>query len=159
MLNLLAYSKTKACDCLRWWSLLRNRSLLKELLPFGAELVDSTLKDVDASMLILPLIVICAFRSSFTLFVFVPCLPAQSCLTLCDPLDCSPPGSSIRKIYSGKNPGVGHHFLLQGIFLTQINPHFLYLKHYRWILYPLSYLGSPQSVYMIEGPGFIKRSS
>ena len=30
--------------------------------------------------------------------------------TLCDPMDCSPPG---------KNPGVGCHFFLQGIFLTQ----------------------------------------
>ena len=25
----------------------------------------------------------------------VPCLVAQSCLTLCDPTDCSPPGSSV----------------------------------------------------------------
>ena len=24
---------------------------------------------------------------------------AQSCLTLCDPMDCSPPGSSIRGIF------------------------------------------------------------
>ena len=24
----------------------------------------------------------------------VPCLAAQSCLTLCNPMDCSPPGSS-----------------------------------------------------------------
>ena len=31
----------------------------------------------------------------------------QSCLTLCDPIDGSPPGSP------GKNTGVGCHFLLQ----------------------------------------------
>ena len=38
----------------------------------------------------------------------------QSCLILCDPMNCSPPGSC----YSpGKNTGVGCHFLLQGIFL------------------------------------------
>ena len=36
----------------------------------------------------------------------------QSCLTLCDPIDGSPPGS--RPWDSpGKNPGVGCHFLLQ----------------------------------------------
>ena len=33
----------------------------------------------------------------------------QSCLTLCDPIDSSPLGSSVR----GKNTGVGCHFLLQ----------------------------------------------
>ena len=44
---------------------------------------------------------------------------AQSCLTLCDPMDCSPPGSSIHGIFPGKNTRVGCHFLLQGIFLTQ----------------------------------------
>ena len=27
------------------------------------------------------------------------CLVAQSCLTLCDPMDCSPPGSSVRGIF------------------------------------------------------------
>ena len=38
----------------------------------------------------------------------------QSCLTLCDPIDGSPPGSSIRPWDSpGKNTGVGCHFLLQ----------------------------------------------
>ena len=47
------------------------------------------------------------------------CEPAQSCLTLCDSMDCSPPGSSVRGILWGKNTGVGCHALLQGIFLTQ----------------------------------------
>ena len=28
----------------------------------------------------------------------VLCLTAQSCPTLCDPMDCSPPGSSVRRI-------------------------------------------------------------
>ena len=44
---------------------------------------------------------------------------AQSCPTLCDPMDCSPPGSSVHGILPGKNTGVGCHFLLQGIFPTQ----------------------------------------
>ena len=46
---------------------------------------------------------------------------AQSCPTLCDPMDCSPPDSSVRGILlPGKNTGVSCHFLLQGIFLTQV---------------------------------------
>ena len=41
----------------------------------------------------------------------------------CDPMDCSPPGSSVHGDSPGKNTGVGGHFLLQGIFLTQeLNP-------------------------------------
>ena len=51
----------------------------------------------------------------------------QSCPTLCNPMDCSPPGSSVHGIL---------HALLQGIFLTQgSNPHLLWLLHCRWILY------------------------
>ena len=38
----------------------------------------------------------------------------QSCLTLGDPLDCSPPGSSVHRDSSGKNTGVGYHALLWG---------------------------------------------
>ena len=57
----------------------------------------------------------------------------QSCLTLCDPLDCSPPGSSVHGIFLGKNTGVGCHFLLQGIFLTHRSN--LCLLHCRRIPY------------------------
>jgi len=47
-------------------------------------------------------------------------LAAQSCLNLCDPMDCSPTGFSVHTILQvGKNIGVGYHLLLQGIFLTQ----------------------------------------
>ena len=34
--------------------------------------------------------------------------------TLCDPMHCSLPGSSVHGIFPGKNTGVGCHFLLQG---------------------------------------------
>ena len=37
----------------------------------------------------------------------------QSCLTLCDPTDSSPPGSPVPGILQAKNTGVGCHFLLQ----------------------------------------------
>ena len=36
----------------------------------------------------------------------------QSCPTLCDPRDGSPPGSSVHGIFPGKNTGVGCHCLL-----------------------------------------------
>ena len=37
----------------------------------------------------------------------------QSCLTLCDPIDSSPPGSPVPGDSPGKNTGVGCHVLLQ----------------------------------------------
>ena len=37
----------------------------------------------------------------------------QACLTLCDPIDGSPPGSPRPRDSPGKNTGVGCHFLLQ----------------------------------------------
>ena len=40
----------------------------------------------------------------------------QSCPSLWDPIDYSPPGSSVHGDSPGKNTGVGCHFLLQGIF-------------------------------------------
>ena len=76
----------------------------------------------------------------------------QSCLTLCNPMDCSPPGSSGEEEFllprrdpswdsPGKNTGVGSLSLFQGIFPTQgLNWSFL---HCRWILYQLSYQGNP----------------
>ena len=68
-------------------------------------------------------------------------LVAQSCPTLCDPMDCSPPSSSVHGGYPGKNTGVGCHALLQGIFSTQRStPGFPYCW---WILYHLSHEGSP----------------
>ena len=61
--------------------------------------------------------------------------------TLCDPMDCSLPGSSVHGDSSGKNTGVGCHALLQGIFPTlESNPG---LPHCRWIFYYLSHQGSP----------------
>ena len=47
------------------------------------------------------------------------CLVSQSCSTLCDPVDCSPPGTSVHGDSLGKNIGVGSLSLLQGIFPTQ----------------------------------------
>ena len=53
------------------------------------------------------------------IFLDVCVLLSQSCLTLCDPVNCSLPGSSVHGNSLSKNTGVGSHSLLQGIFLTQ----------------------------------------
>ena len=47
------------------------------------------------------------------------CSDTQSCLTLCDPWKCSPPGSSVHGSFPEKNTGMGCHTFLQGIFPTQ----------------------------------------
>ena len=71
----------------------------------------------------------------------VLCLVAQSCPTLSNPMDCSPPGSSVHGDSPGKNTGVGCHSLLQGIFPTQgSNPG---LHTLQVVLYHPSYQGSP----------------
>ena len=62
----------------------------------------------------------------------------QLCLTLCDPMDCSPPRLlSLSMEFSGKKTGVGCRSLLQGIFPTQSSN--LGLLHYKQILYHLSH--------------------
>ena len=64
-------------------------------------------------------------------------LVPQLCMTLCDPMDCSPPGFSVHGDSPGKNTGVDCSFLLQGILLTQgSNPGLL---NCRQILHHLSY--------------------
>ena len=63
-------------------------------------------------------------------------LVTQSCPTLCDPMDCSPPGFCPWNS-PGKNTGVDCHPLLQRKFQTQgLNPGLL---HCRQILYRSSY--------------------
>ena len=71
-------------------------------------------------------------------------LSLQSCPTPCDPMDCSPPGSSDHRILQAGILEVGSHALLQKIFLIHgLNLHLLY---HRQIIYPLSHLGSPIQV-------------
>ena len=87
------------------------------------------------------------FNNCLRQLVYVGSQSLQSCPTLCDPTDCSPPGSSPWDS-PGKNPGVGCHALLQGIFpIQESNPCLLCLLHYRQILYPQSHLGSPLNCY------------
>ena len=66
-------------------------------------------------------------------------MSSQSFSRVCDPMDCSRPGSSDHEAFLGKNTGVGCHALLQGIFSIQgLNPG---LPHCRQILYHLSHQG------------------
>ena len=81
---------------------------------------------------------------TFIILNHVLCFIAQPCLTVCDPMDCGLPGSSVHEDSPGENTGVGCH-LLQGIFPTQgLNPS---LPHCRQILYHLSHQGSPFKSY------------
>ena len=70
---------------------------------------------------------------------------AQSRPTLCDHVDCSPPGD-----FSGGNTGMGCLFLLQGIFLTQgLNS---CLLHWQANVLPPCHLGSPPIIHQSISP-------
>ena len=56
-------------------------------------------------------------QTSFLLLILCVCLVAQPCPTLCDPLDCGPPGSSVCGIFQARL--LGYIFLLHGIFPAQ----------------------------------------
>ena len=59
--------------------------------------------------------------------------------TLCGPMDCSPPGSSVHGDSPGKNTEVSCHALLKGIFPTQgLNPCLLCLLHWQVGSLPLA---------------------
>ena len=71
--------------------------------------------------------------------------------TLCDPTDCSPPGSSAHGHSPGQNTGVDCHALLQG---NLPNPGILprSLPQCRQILYWLSHQGSPRTLEWVSNP-------
>ena len=78
----------------------------------------------------------CVINKLLVVLIKVKVLVTQSCLTLGDPMDYSPPDSSGPWNSPGNNTGVGSHSLLQGIFPTQRSN--LGLLHCRQILYQLS---------------------
>ena len=86
----------------------------------------------------------------FCVLCVLVCLVTQSCPALWDPMDCSPPGSSVSEESPDKNTGVGCHALLQVILPTQgSNPG---LPHCRWIL-ELWY-----HFHLSESPGKLKNT-
>ena len=69
------------------------------------------------------------------------CSVTKSCLTLCDPMNCSQTGSSVHGVFPGKITGMSWHFLLQGILpIWGSNP---CLLHWQEDSLSLSHLGSP----------------
>ena len=65
--------------------------------------------------------------------IYIVCMHAkllQTCLTLCDPMDCRPPGSSVHGILQGR--------ILEGVAMPSFrgssqgsNPHLLHLLHWQ----------------------------
>ena len=78
-------------------------------------------------------------------------LGTPSCLTLCGPMNCSPPTKLLNPWNSaGKNTRVGCHAFLQGIFPTQgSKPGLL---HCRWIFYHLSHQGCTRILEWLDYP-------
>ena len=70
------------------------------------------------------------FQQNYQVFFILRCcccLVAKSCAILCDPMDCSLPGSSVHGIFQARILQMGCHFILQGIFPTQgLNSHLLH---------------------------------
>ena len=86
--------------------------------------------------------VVTGYKCLFKLKVKVKVSVAQSCPTLCNPVDCTPPGSSVHGVLQARILEWETHSLLQGIFLTQgLNRGLL---HCRPILYRLSHQGIPK---------------
>ena len=70
------------------------------------------------------------------------CLVTKLCMTLCNFMDCSRPGSSVHGISQARILEWVAISFSRGIFLTQeSNPLLLSLQHCRQTLHPLSYLG------------------
>ena len=84
-------------------------------------------------------------------------LVTQSCQTLCQPMNCSPPGFSGRLLWDPwdsprKNTGMSCHSPLQGLLPTQGSN--LSLPHCRQILYCLSHHG-----HFLDSPGPVRGGS
>ena len=74
----------------------------------------------------------------------------QSCPTLCDAMDCSPPGFSDHADSPGKKTGVGSHPLLQRIFPTQGSNPLLLLLHWQAGSLQAEPLGKPHSIFTLS---------
>ena len=75
----------------------------------------------DKVLSVLPLLISIQMGNCYTFQVqsLENSLVSQSCLTLCDPMGCNLPGSSVHGGSPGKNAGVGCHLLLREIFPTE----------------------------------------
>ena len=72
----------------------------------------------------------------------------QSCPILCDPMDCTLPGSSVHEIFQARIPEWGTISYVQGIFPTQgSNLHLLCLLHWQMGSLPLTPPGKPTTTF------------
>ena len=67
--------------------------------------------------------------------IFCVCSVARSCVTFCDPVDCSPPGSSVL--------GISQSRILEWIAISYSKGLNLHLLHWQVDSLPLHHLGSP----------------
>ena len=75
-----------------------------------------------------------------------------SCLSLCNPMDCRTPVSSVHGASPRQEYGEGCHFRLQGFFPTQgWNPGLLCLQRWQARSFPLAPPGKPWQVYFLLG--------
>ena len=79
------------------------------------------------------------------LHVCVHAKSLQSCPAVCDPMDCSPPGSSIQVILQAKNTGMGCHALLWGSSQPRDWTHVSCLLHWQVGSLPLALSGKPDA--------------
>ena len=85
------------------------------------------------------------FSISFSMFWYVCAKSLQSCLTLCNPMDCSLPGFSFHGDSPGKTAAVDYPSLLQAIFPNQgSNLCLLCLLHWQVDSLPLAPPGKPR---------------
>ena len=75
------------------------------------------------------------------------CSIAQSRLTLCDPMDCSPPGSSVHGISQARILEWVAIFYSRGSSRPRDRTHVSCLLHWQANSLPLCHLGSPPAVY------------
>ena len=128
--------------CCNPWGLTVRHGLVTEQQQHGFW---NNLQHISSCTILIHVLIIQFLMTRYKLFItpkFLSrgCVHAQllqSCPTLCDPVDCSLPGSSVHRILQGKNTAVGWCALLQGIFPSQeLNVwHLLHLLYCRQILY------------------------
>ena len=79
------------------------------------------------------------------IYIYTMCAKLlPSCLTLCEPMDCSSPGYSVHAVLQARILEWGCHALLQGIFLTRNWTCISYVSYFgRLVLYHWRNLGNP----------------
>ena len=88
--------------------------------------------------LIYSIVLVSGVQQRIHLYIYVFIYAAksfQSCSTLCDPMDCNPPGSSVRGILQARILELGGHFPLQNIYI------YIYIHTYIYV-YVNSFLDS-----------------